>query len=206
MKCICLPHVGVAAAPKGSRRLPPAKPAITTHAPWFAFFCLQQRKGTNKKAKSTTQEEFEDNMAMLHGKVLYLRGAETWKPLYCYDNNRIQANAEFRRMYFACHQRVHIPPYSPDFNKPIEHVFHQMKDKLRVKIYQHNGPLEVKQLRKWVVEIFEQEISVDSIAKDVQSLKNTYLAVSTDKGCAKTTPNGHTVMGTGGDWPEPHLA
>lgn len=143
---------------------------------------------------------------MLHGKVLYLRGAQTWKPLYCYDNNRIQAGANFRRMYFSMKQWVTIPTYSPDFNKPIEHVFHQMKDKLRNRIYQHQGPLDVQQLRRWVLDIFEQEISTDSIAKDVHSLKDTYLAVTTEKGHAVTTSTGRTVLGTGGDWPEPHLA
>lgn len=145
-------------------------------------------------------------MAILQGKVEYLRGAQTWKPLFCYDNNRIQAGADFKRMYFKKHQWVHIPPYSPDFNKPIEHVFHQMKQKLGDRIYHHTGPLEVQDLRQWVLDIFEKQISTASIAKDVHSLKNTYLAVSTDKGHAIKAPNGQTVMGTGGDWPVPHLA
>lgn len=145
-------------------------------------------------------------MAILHGLAVLQCARKGWKPLYCYDNNRIQAGANFRRMGFHRSQWVNIPTYSPDFNKPIEHVFNQIKEKLRIRLYQHKGPVTATLLQQWVVDVWENEISAEGIAKDVESLKNTYLAVSTKKGESVHAPNGQSLLGTGGDWPVPHLA
>lgn len=125
------------------------------------------------------------------------------KALFCYDNNTIQKNAMWVKLGITYHQKVSIPTHSPDFNKPIEHVFNRIKQQLRERIYSHVGVLEPAELQNWVVDIFEG-ISVASIARDVASLKRTYRAVSTEKGGQVGVLGGGTVVGTGGDWPPPH--
>jgi transposase len=47
-----------------------------------------------------------------------------------------------------------IPPHSPDFNKPIEHVFHQMKDLLREKLYNCTEDVTAEMVQDWILEIW----------------------------------------------------
>lgn len=122
------------------------------------------------------------------------------RPLFCYDNNHLQKNARWSAMGFRHHQKVWIPVHSPDFNKPIEHIFHIIKERLGEKIYNHLGPVDAQLLQQWVVQIFSS-IPPSSIAKDVASLKRTYRAVSTDLGRQVEVDGGGKVIGTGGDWP-----
>lgn len=165
--------------------------------------CLQRKNDEEKDAKSTTQEEFEDNMKLISAAATAYREPHGKKAMYCYDNNTIQKNAVWANCGITPKQKVSIPPHSPDFNKPIEHVFNRIKQQLRERIYSHVGVLEPAMLQDWVVEIF-YGLSAASIAKDVASLKRTYLAVSTDKGEQAEVLGGGTVVGTGGDWPAAH--
>lgn len=165
--------------------------------------CLQRKNDDEKDAKSTTQEEFEDNMRLISAIAAAQQGPNGKPALFCYDNNTIQKNAVWANMDITHHQKVSIPTHSPDFNKPIEHVFNRIKQQLRDRIYAHAGELEPAELQDWVVAIFNG-ISVGSIAKDVASLKRTYRAVSTEKGEEVAVLGGGTVVGTGGDWPPAH--
>lgn len=182
--------------------------ATSTDAFLSVSAVLQLKNDSNQKAKSTTQEEFEHNMWIINARLMCsINGNLEYPdpkhpPLFCYDNNAIQENARYARMGFPQHQRVHIPVHSPDFNKPIEHVFHIIKERLGQKIYNHVGSVDAKLLQKWVLEIFKS-IRPSSIAKDVASLKRTYRAVSTDLGRQVDVAGGGTVIGTGGDWGAP---
>lgn len=130
------------------------------------------------------------------------------KPLFCYDNAKIQGGADYRRMGIHWHQRVKIPPHSPDFNKPIEHIFHQLKDLLRDKLYNCTEEVTAELVQDWILEIWNNDaegITTAAIAKDVSSLKKTYLAVSTDKDEEVEHDDGSKVLGTGGNYPSAPL-
>lgn len=179
------------------------RPAKSTDAVLSLSACLQRKQDNEKDAKSTTQEEFEDNMVIISAVAAAYQRPLGKKALFCYDNNTIQKNAVWARMGITHHQKVSIPTHSPDFNKPIEHVFNRIKQHLRERIYSHVGELLPVMLQNWVVEIFNG-ISAGSIAKDVASLKRTYRAVSIEKGQEVGVLGGGTVVGTGGDWPPAH--
>lgn len=162
---------------------------------------LQKKQSPHKIAKGTTEEEFEDNMATVSA-LAHTQWPDPDKPpLFCYDNASIQGRANYQRMGFSYHQRVRIPVKSPDFNKPIEHVFHQIKDKLRERLYENILPVDGQLVQQWVRDIWQNEITARSIAKDVASLDKTYLAVSTPKGQYTHHPDGTLVEGSGGDFP-----
>jgi hypothetical protein len=148
-------------------------------------------------------EEFEDNMTIISAGAAEFQGQQGREALFCYDNTHIQGRAQFSKLGIQPQQKVSIPTHSPDFNKPIEHVFNLIKTQLRERIYSHVGELKPAMLQDWVVEIFEG-MSVHSIARDVASLKRTYRAVSTEMGVQVEVLGGGTVVGTGGGWPPAH--
>ncbi len=169
---------------------------------------LQCKGKPDKIAKGTTQEEFEDNMVHISRLAHQHWPNREPKPLFCYDNAKIQDEATFNRMRFRWHQRIKIPPHSPDFNKPIEHVFHQIKDKLREKLYGCTEVVTAEKVQQWILEIWGDHqcgIRTASIAKDVKSLKKTYLAVATDKDVEVEHDDGSLVLGSGGDYPAADL-
>lgn len=127
-------------------------------------------------------------------------------PLFCYDNAAIQKQARYNRMGFNFHQRIEIPPRSPDFNKPIEHVFNQVKEKLRDRLYECAEPVTPHLVQDWVMDICMNEISTASIAADVQSLEKTYLAVKTPQGIEVMCDDGTTLIGSGGDFAAAHVS
>ena len=200
-----MPSAPLAASHPGSAKKQGITPAISTDAVLSCSVCLQLKRDNTVLAKSTTQEEFEDNMNIIAALANLKHAAMGQQPLFCYDNNKIQAQAEYGRMGMAWFQRVKIPVHSPDFNKPIEHVFNIIKEQLRQRIYFHVGGVSAAMLQQWVVEIFEG-ISTSGIAKDVASLKRTYKAVATALGEEAEVDGGGKVIGTGGGWPAPHDA
>lgn len=128
-------------------------------------------------------------------------GSGNSKPFFCYDNANWQRYAKFSNMGMTRHQRIIIPPHSPDMNKPIEHVFNQIKQKLAERFYNYTEVVTAEMVQEWVRDIFENEISTTSIMKDALSLKKTYLAIKTYKGDVVRHDDGSKVVGTGGDYP-----
>lgn len=130
-------------------------------------------------------------------------------PLFVFDNNSIQKYSKNANCNIIWSQRVKIPPHSPDFNKPIEHIFNRIKEQLREKYLERMEVIDAKTVQQWVREIFEKELLEgewkDSVKNDVHSLKKTWLAVSLPKGVRKQAPDGTWVRGSGGGWPASHL-
>jgi len=165
---------------------------------------LQCKNKPQKVAKGTTKEEFEDNMMLIAGIAHQHWAAKNIKPLFCYDNAKIQNEASCSRMHIAWHNRIEIPPHSPDFNKPIEHIFHQLKDLLRDRLYNCTEAVTAQKVQDWILEIWSDNtagITTAAIAKDVKSLKKTYLAVKTDRDQEVKHDDGSKVLGSGGNYP-----
>lgn len=200
-----MPSAPLATSHPGSAKKQGIMPAISTDAVLSCSASLQLKRNDTTLAKSTTQEEFEDNMHIITALATLQHGVTGQKPYFCYDNNKIQQQARFRRMGMRRSQKVWIPVHSPDFNKPIEHVFNYIKEQLRQRIYDHVGPVSAAELQQWVVQIFNG-IDTSSIARDVASLKRTYKAVATGLGEVADVQGGGKVKGTGGGWPAPHDA
>ena len=150
------------------------------------------------------QEEFEDVMWILHQQATSaLRqstGDPTIQPLYIYDNVGMQTNASHTRMGFSCFHHVVTPTHSPDFNKPIEHSFNQIKSKLLASLNMHSDVELTPQIaQKWVADTF-LELSKESLQKDILSLHDTWLIVSSNADQMVTTSKGQQIQGSGGDY------
>lgn len=109
------------------------------------------------------------------------------KPLYIFDNVALQAYASYQEMGIKWHQHVKTPGHSPDFNKPIEHCWNQIKRKLLNRVYESYDVMLTPALaQQWVVEAWNS-ITQESVKKDVESLKDTWLIVKTRLGETVTT-------------------
>lgn len=171
---------------------------LLTLAVAMACFFLQTKDG-KREARGTTQEEFEDIMAILVRQARERLAGYGLTPLFSYDNNKIQAGARFDRMGFSPNDKVPLAPYMPDAHKVIEHAFHQLKTLLWNSIYEHGIVASGRALQDRVQQLFFQ-ISKESIQKDVHDLPLTYKIISTEKHHIFIEPNGHEYAGTGGDW------
>ena len=100
-----------------------------------------------------------------------------YKPLFVFDNNSIQKYSSNFESNIKWHQRVGIPAHSPDFNKPIEHIFNRIKEQLREKYLEKMEVVNAQKVQGWVRDIFEKELLANewanSVRNDVYSLKKT---------------------------------
>jgi hypothetical protein len=161
----------------------------------------QTKKG--KKAKSTVEQEFVDVMKILVQKATAECDDKGTTPFFVYDNNSTQAKAKPRVMGMGAGQYLSITPNSPDFNKPVEHTFHQIKKKLHNKMYAHSGEaLTPEMAQHWVLEAFEA-VKTTSLHKDIHSMPDTWSIVSKRKDESFTTSKGEQVSGTEGGYAEP---
>ena len=138
--------------------------------------------------------------------------------ILCYDNNKIQQIADIRELEYDCEpviqldpdsQKVHMPTYSPDMNRPIEHVFGLAKPKIRSHIYELAEGLQVNKksaedLQAIVFKVFEKELVSGAVEKDVKGLPLLWHVISTPWGQEYTEPNGDVHLGCEGDYPPAH--
>lgn len=149
--------------------------------------------------------EFIDTMRELNRQCTAALRAATGnldvKPLYIYDTVALQQNAKYAPMGFDRAQHVATPAHSPDFNKPIEHCWNQIKRKLLDKVYHsHKVLLTAALARQWVLEAWNS-ITLESVRKDVESLKDTWLIVKSRLGVEVITSKNEKIQGSGGDYP-----
>lgn len=152
-----------------------------------------------------TRAEFTDTMRLLNehctAALRSATGDPNIEPLYIYDNVATQSTAVYRAMGFRKNQHVATPEHSPDFNKPIEHCWNQIKQKLLRRVYEsYDVVLTPAMAQQWVLEAW-YSITQPSVEKDVKSLIDTWLIVKTRLGVDVTTSKHHKIAGSGGDYP-----
>lgn len=122
------------------------------------------------------------------------------KPLYIFDNVGLQKKSGWRRIGYSQHSHVKTPPHSPDFNKPIEHCFNQIKRTLLERVVEEcDVALTPELAQQWVLEAFES-ITQASIQRDVKSLVDTWRIVSTKADEEVCTEDQKWVKGSWGDY------
>lgn len=146
-----------------------------------------------------TAEEFGDNMRIVVHLATQQQAQAGNSPLFMYDNAAIHAPGHPSHVGVTPSSVVLIPTYSPDFNKVIEHIFHRLKVLLRQKIYEHQGFINSELVQQWVQELFFGEVTAQQIKADADSLKQTFLEISKDRGIY-VRPDGTEYKGTGGDY------
>ena len=169
-----------------------------------------QTKKRGATAKSTTSQEFEDNLWLIvnefHGKT------KQW-PLLSYDNNKIQVGVNISNLTYAQghedkevfrlipeQHKVDLPTYSPDMNRPIEHVFAQVKGYVRDAIYKGESDFSNhKELHKVVLEAFKA-LKPAAIRDDIKGLPLLWRILNTTEGETFEYPPNHKHVGTGGGY------
>lgn len=134
----------------------------------------------NQPAKTTTIEQFVDHMKQMQtkGEKLCSVKPNLFKDnrglLYSYDNPIIHNSEDTEELLeqigILQTDRVHLPKYSPDFHKVIEHVHGWLKRKFREKLLQEPD-LKPEDYPKVLFQCFN-ELSAKSVALDVESLLN----------------------------------
>lgn len=159
-------------------------------------------------------EEFTDNLHY----ILKAWKAKTETPcLLSYDNAKIQEKADIRVLYHPDHpgvvekaikvnpetQKLKLPPYSHDLNRPIEHIFGTMKHKIREGVYKKPEKYtKADDLQNLVWKLFHEEIPQGHVAKDVSGLHYLWDVLSTPYGVRFLDDDDKEAVGTGGNWPK----
>lgn len=124
----------------------------------------------------------------------------TVTPLYIFDNVALQKKAAYKRIGYSRHAHVKTPPHSPDFNKPVEHIFNQIKRSLLERVNEdYDVELSPELAQEWVLDSFNN-ITTASIQADIKSLHDTWLIISTNDNTTCHTSKNEEVVGSGGDY------
>jgi hypothetical protein len=165
---------------------------------------LQTKGGT--EAKSTTQAEMED---LLHCVCTAFHKKTGHWPYLSFDNASIQAKIDvtcIRRDYhdpvqLPADHNLHIPNYSPDINRAVEHQFGGGKPRVRNACYMLDHVVTTaKELRKIACMEFTKNVPPGSMKRNVEGLPLLWEQISTPLGISWQDAKGHIYQGTGGNW------
>lgn len=156
-------------------------PPTETCATACTWCRLQRKDPPHSTAKGTTEEVFGGSMCILSSTA-----ARHWcdfskKPMFCYDSAAIQATEHHWRTGCAYHVRIVTPSHSSDFCKPIHHENCHIKDRLMQQLYACVEHVTAQLVQDWILDRWLNDISTESMAADVRSLKKTCQAGNTPK-------------------------
>jgi hypothetical protein len=147
---------------------------------------LQTKKGDT--ATGTTSQECHKVLSKIWEKLQELQKKNPRHfprgTLVVMDNARFHADA-IKWLGKYC---ISIPPFSPECNKPVEHMFHTIKTefwKRYANLLMEAGSkrfIPFKQAKAMLVKVVEDVVKAPSIEKDVRTLKKTYKAIIDAKG------------------------
>jgi len=154
----------------------------------LCFLPMQTQK--KAPAKGTTGEEIKEIIEVVHALALekerrrkgHFRGGVR----ICWDNARQHKWAERQLKY----NFVKIPPYSPDFNKVVEHQFNTIKGEFQKRVLADLSICDYRSAADLLVEVVGEVVTPDELLKDASTMKATMRA----------------VYQADGGWPPPKLA
>lgn len=135
-------------------------------------------------------------------------------PVLSYDNVKHQRALDVSRLEYAGGQegkevfqldkhlhKVDLPTYSPDMNRVIEHVFGEVKQRVRVAIYRGERDFSKGSVLQKVVWDTFHSLQPDAVSSDAKGLPLLWRVLSTPEGSTFEQPPGHRHVGTGGAYP-----
>lgn len=100
-----------------------------------------------------------------------------------YDNDRVHQGANLTEVGIMDEDRFELPELSSDMHKVVEHVHAWLQFRMQQWLEtQENNKLTVRQCMDELERLFYKELKLESIRKDVHSLKATYKAVIDHQG------------------------
>ena len=171
---------------------------------------LQRRDGT--EAVSTVAEEIADNLSLM---LDHYKKATGEYPVLVMDNARIQSciPADFIKsrhgnIRLQPHQRVKLPPHSPDLNQVAEQSVAAVKQDVIGQLADHaqagKGVVTAAQLTrmgKLASEHFEAgRVFKDGVRHSVYRMPDVWAVVAADEGSEVLTEGHGVQLGRAGDW------
>jgi hypothetical protein len=106
---------------------------------------------------------------------------QSW--LYSWDNDKIHKGAKLDEVGFQPEDRFELPELSSDMHKVVEHVHGWLQARMQEWLEdQDEEKITVEQCKAELRRLFEEELTRESVQKDVDSLKDTYAAVIAHEG------------------------
>ena len=112
------------------------------------------------------------------------------RPIYSFGNAPIHQGANLQPIGIVGARRAPLPPSSPDMHKCIEHVFGTLTRAMNTSLHRDLKLTTAAQYRAELERLFGSVITASSVQKDVDTLKETYIAIK-------------DVVA--GDWPDKEL-
>ena len=142
---------------------------------------------TGKLARGITSHEFTEVMEKISDKanepenLLHLGRNEEWK--YSWDNDRVHKGADLSEVCITAEQRYYLPELSSDMHGVVEHCHAFLQARMLKWLEQQDRKtLTVDTCKTELERIFYNELSIESIQKDVEALTDTYEAIVLNNG------------------------
>lgn len=170
---------------------------------------LQLKDDPTVLAKAMTQMEFVHCMEEIVAKANQQQAARGTTPLYCFDNPTVHIGDDaleaLAGIGITSDQLLRIAPYSPDFNKPIEHSFGWLKAAFRNHLYSHcelgGADVAPRSLQKQMRTIF-MKITSAMVMADALKLPDLWDVVRSPLNRVFLCRDNKRRKGTAGDWPK----
>jgi hypothetical protein len=152
-----------------------------------------------------TQMEFIECMREVAVKANQQQAARGTTPLYCFDNPTVHIGDDaLAAIGITDNQLLRIAPYSPDFNRPIEHAFDTLKAAFHSYLYTHamltGAGVEPRKLQEILYSCF-MNITAASVMADAVKLPDLWDVVRSSLNRDFVCRNNKRRKGTAGDWP-----
>ena len=119
---------------------------------------------------------------------------------FVYDHVKYHDRAATYLNALPWHQRVATPPWSPDFNRPVERAFGTIKRAYKENEVPLTSP-NLMQAMKDRVDALARSINVSSVRRDVESMPLLLKVIASDTNQQVQGPDGKSYKGVAGGWP-----
>jgi len=125
---------------------------------------------------------------------------------FVFDHVRYHDSAvRYLKRSFPWFQRMYTAPWSPDFNKPVEHGHNNLKHEFGVRVRAERKKLDLEVAKKLVREAADAKVTAASVARDVDSLPSMWQVIIAKETETVQAPDGKKYRGVWGNWPPKEL-
>lgn len=124
---------------------------------------------------------------------------------FVYDHVRYHDRAASMLNQEPWHKRVETPPWSPDFNRPVERAFGTIKDKYKKREDPLEGPDLMQAMKDRIGALVRKHITPEAVRKDVATMPFMLQVIKAKRSEVLVAPNGKVYHGVDGGWTPPEL-
>jgi transposase len=119
---------------------------------------------------------------------------------FVYDHVRYHDRAATLLNLEPWHRRVETPPWSPDFNRPVEHAFGTIKRLYKTSREPLEGPDLMQAMKDRITALTRKYITAESVRKDVEGMPLMLKVIKSSPNEIVVAPNGKVYHGVQGGW------